>query len=113
VSRLWDPQVDQWVWQRRAVGQLAAILKDSPDLPVITWTVCAGGGGLTGQVGSLGAPEWVRSVFEGWRAGLGLGEGVETVLGGGVCHLRAVSRRDRVPVTLTAVVSDHDPMQPW
>lgn len=113
MSRLWDPQVDQWVWQRRAVGQLAAILKDSPDLPVITWTVCAGGGGLTGQVASLEAPARVRAVFEGWRAGLGLGEGAETVLGGGVCHLRAVSRRDRVPVTLTAVVCDDDPMEPW
>jgi hypothetical protein len=110
---LWDPQVEQWVWQRRAVDRLATILKDSPDLPVITWTVCAGGGGLTGQVVSFEAPVRVRAVFEGWRTGLGLSEGAESVFGGGVCHLRAMSRRERVPVTLTAVVSDDDPGQPW
>jgi hypothetical protein len=113
VSRLWDPQVEQWLWQRRAVGQLAVILKDCPGLPAIAWTVCAGGCGLTGQVGPVGASAQVRAVFEGWRAELGLGEGTETVAGGGDCYLRAVSRRDRVQVGLTAMVSDDDLVEPW
>lgn len=113
MSWLWDPQVEQWLWQRQAVDQLGVILKDCPGLPAITWTVRAGGCGLTGQVGSVGAPAQVRAVFEGWRTGLGLGEGTETVTGGGVCHLRAMSRRDRAQVTLTAVVSDDDVAEPW
>lgn len=105
MSGLWDPQVEQWLWQRRAAAELAAVLAAHPDLPAIAWTVGRAGCGLTGQVGSAGAPAGVAAVFHGWRAGLALGEYTQTT-GPGVCYLRAADRRDRVRVALTATVYD-------
>jgi hypothetical protein len=104
VSGRWDPQVEQWLWQRRAAAELVAILKAHPDLPSIAWTVGPTGCGLTGQVTAAGASA-VGAMFHGWRAGLGLGEYTQTT-GQGICYLQAAQRRDRIRVMLTATVHD-------
>ena len=48
----------------------------------------------------------MRVVFHDWRAGLALGDSRETAAAYGVCHLRAMARKDRVRVALTATVND-------
>ena len=99
--------MEQWLWQCRAAAELVAILTAHPDLPAIAWTVGPAGCGLTGQVATYGTPAAVRAMFQGWRAGLALGEYTQTT-GHGACYLRAEHRRDRVRVSLTATVHDDD-----
>jgi hypothetical protein len=95
-------------WQRRAARELAAILDTHRDLPIITWTVGPAGATLTGQINGLAAAEQVRARFDAWRIVLMLGEHTKTPPGPGVAYLRAVTRRNRVNVALTATVFDHE-----
>jgi hypothetical protein len=106
---LWDPQLEQWLWQRRAAGELAAILAVHRDLPAIAWTVAPAGCTLAGQVNSLAPAAQVRATFGSWRAALGLQEHAGD---GGSVFLQAAAARNRVGVRLTATVFDDEPMQP-
>lgn len=113
MTGLWDPQLEQWLWQRRAVGELAAILAAHRDLPVIAWTVAAAGCTVAGQVNGLAPAGQVRATFAGWRAALGLHDGVGEYVGGaGSVYLQAMADRNRVRVRLTATVSEDEPVQP-
>jgi hypothetical protein len=102
VDGWWDPQVDQWVWQRRATAELASILAGHPDLPALCWTVRAAGCALTGQVDVMAAADATATTFAMWRQALGLqewpGSGVADL--GGVRRLRAAGSRSRVTVVL-------------
>jgi hypothetical protein len=101
-------QGEQADWQRRDAAVLAAILDTHRDLPVIAWTVGAAGAMLSGRVTGPGPAAAVRAVFHDWRSALGLAEHSETVGEAGTCYLRAVGRRDRVRLALTATVFDDD-----
>jgi len=93
-------------WQRRAAGELAAILDTHRDLPIIAWTVVPAGSTLVGHVNGLAPADEVRQAFDTWRAALTLIEHSEVTSCGGTTYLRAVAYRNRVRVGLTATVFD-------
>ncbi len=101
----WITQGDRSRWQQRAAAELAAILAAHPGIPVITWTVTASGGALSGQVLAPAAAR--RGLFGQWRQALGLDEITETPSAGGtaVC-LHARGALSGVPVSVTATVFD-------
>lgn len=101
-------QAEQAGWQRRDTAVLAAILDTHRDLPVIAWTVWPAGAMLSGRVVGPGPAATLRAVFHDWRSALCLAEHSETVGGSGICYLRAVGRRERVRIALTATVLDDD-----
>ena len=106
----WNTQVEQWLWQRRAVGELTAILAAHRDLPAIAWTVASAGCTLAGQINGRTSAEQVRETFAGWRAALGLHDGVGEYVGGaGMVYLQAMADLNRVRVRLTATVFDDEP----
>ena len=113
MTASWNTQVEQWLWQRRAAGELAAILAAHRDLPAIAWTIAPAGCTLAGKVNAAAPAGQVRAVFASWRAALGLHDGVgESVGGAGTVYLRAMADRNRVRVRLTATVVDDEPVQP-
>ena len=91
-------------WQRRAAGELAAILDTHRDLPIIAWTVVPAGSTLVGHVNGLAPANEVRQVFDVWRVALTLIEHSEVTAGGETTHLRAGAKYNRVRVRLTATV---------
>jgi len=91
-------------WQRRAGGELAAILQTHRGLPIITWTVGSAGATLVGQVSGLAPAAEVRATFEAWRAALMLTERTEVASRAGIVYLRSVALRNRIQVGLTATV---------
>jgi hypothetical protein len=95
-------QVERSIWQRRAVAELAAILRTHADLPILAWTVGAAGSVLLGRVAAPAAPE-ARVVFDTWKTALMLRESSSTPTGATV-HLRAEVRRNQVSVLVTATV---------
>lgn len=111
MTGMWDPQREQWLWQRRAAGELAAILAAHRDLPAIAWTVCPAGCLLVGQVNALASAVQIRATFDGWRQALELHEHAGEQVGGGwpgPVSLLAATERHRVRVRLTATVFDDD-----
>jgi hypothetical protein len=112
VTASWNTPVEQWLWQRRAAGELVAILAAHRDLPAVAWTVAAAGCTVAGQVNAAAAAGQVRATFAGWRAALGLHDGVGEYVGGaGTVYLYAMGDRNRVRVRLTATVFDDEPVQ--
>lgn len=95
-------------WQRRAAGELAAILEVHRDLPVIAWTVGSAGSVVVGHVNGLACSGQVRQVFDAWRTALTLTEHSESASGVGVAYLRAAAHRNRVRVRLTATAFDEE-----
>jgi hypothetical protein len=93
-------------WQRRAGGELAAILQTHRDLPIIVWTVGSAGATLVGQVNAVAPAVEVRAAFQAWRAALMLPERAEVTSRAGTVYLRAAARRNGVHIGLTATVLD-------
>jgi hypothetical protein len=107
VTGGWITQADRARWQQRAAGELAAILAAHPDMPVISWTVTAAGGALSGQVLIPAAGR--RSLFGQWRQALGLGEVTEIPSAIGMpVYLHARGVRGGVTVSLAATVFDDE-----
>jgi len=105
VSGGWITQADRSRWQQRAAAELAAILAGHPELPVITWTVTAAGGALSGKV--LAPTAGRRMLFAEWRQALGLDEATETPSASGMpVYLHARGVRGGVAVSVTATVFD-------
>ena len=61
----WITQARRARWQQQAATELAVILAEHPDIPVIAWTVTASGGALSGQV--LAPAVGRRGLFGEWR----------------------------------------------
>ncbi len=102
----WITQGDRSRWQQRAAAELAAILAAHPGIPVITWTVTASGGALSGQVLAPAAAR--RGLFGQWRQALGLDEITEIPSAGGTAvYLHARGALSGVPVSVTATVFDN------
>jgi hypothetical protein len=97
-------QGDRSAWQRRAAGELAAILEDYRDLPCIGWTVGPAGAVLAGRVGGLAPAGQVWQAFDAWQAALALDERREHVTGAGTAYLHAAARRGGVRVRLAATI---------
>lgn len=102
---MFDCQAERACWQRRAAGELAAILNANRDLPVIAWTVGTAGSALVGHIDGLGPAEQVRQAFDLWRAALMLTDHTETI-SGEATYLHAAARRNRVHTMLTATIID-------
>jgi hypothetical protein len=105
VTGGWITRADRSRWQRRAAAELAAILAAHPDMPVITWTVTASGGALSGQI--LAPAAGRRGAFAEWRRALELDEVTETPSANGTAaYLHARGVRGGVAVSVTATVFD-------
>lgn len=91
-------------WQRRAAGELAAILDAHRDLPIITWTLASAGSSVVGQVSGPAPADQLRGVFDAWRVALMLSTHREVTVGDGTVFLRATTDRNRVRVTLSATL---------
>jgi hypothetical protein len=112
VTASWSTQVEQWLWQRRAVGELAGILAVHRDLPAIAWTIAPAGCTLAGHVNALASAGQVRATFAGWSAALGLQEAIwPSACAGGPVYLQAMADWHQVRVRLTATVFDDEPVQ--
>ena len=115
MTGLWDPQTEQWLWQRRAAAELVAILAAHRDLPAIAWTVCPAGCTLAGRVDALTPAAQVHAAFADWRTALGLhqplGSHAAAVDAGGAIYLWAGAERHRVRLALTATVFDDEAVQ--
>ena len=99
---------DRARWQRQGARELAAILDEHLDLPVIAWKVGITGG-LEGQVIAVNSDEDTRAVFTAWQQALRLGGIREDPLGdSGVTHLRAHTFRGSVHISVTANVYPDD-----
>ncbi len=103
MSGGWITPADRARWQLRAARELAAILDGCGDLPLITWTVAAGGGVLAGQVNGLAPARQVRAAHAAWREALALADYREWA-GGGTVRLHACGRRGEVRVRISATV---------
>lgn len=99
-------QADRSRWQRRAAGELAALLAAHPDLPCLAWTVGPAGSVLLGRVGGLASAGQVREAFDAWRTALALGQSREHTTHAQISHLSAAARRSAVTVRLAATVFD-------
>jgi hypothetical protein len=111
VTGGWITQADRSGWQQRAAAELAAILAAHPGIPVISWTVTASGGALSGQV--LASAAGRRGLFGEWRQALGLDDVSETPSAGGTAvYLHARGVRGGVAVSVTATVFDRKENSP-
>jgi hypothetical protein len=97
-------------WQRRAAAELARILEEQRDLPLITWTVGAAGSVLVGRVGPL-TRIGARVSFDAWRVALALAEHHEHA-SNAVTYLSAKDHRNSVRVVLLADLPDETGGQP-
>lgn len=100
-------RTDQIVWQRRAAGLLADILRNHtirhPHLPPLSWTVGNAACVLTGTVSTLLTEAEIREAFTGWSDVLGLNAGparTDSIS----TRLMATGRRDGVKLVLTATI---------
>ena len=113
MTASWASPAEQWLWQRRAAAELAAILAAHRDLPAIAWTVTSSGCTLAGHVNALVSAGQVRATFAGWSQALDLDEMAgEHAGGGGTVYLQAMADRNRVRVRLTATIYDAELVQP-
>jgi hypothetical protein len=103
VTGGWITQAGRAGWQLRAARELTEILGDCGDLPLITWTVAAGGGVLAGRVNGLAPAGQVRAALAAWREALALADYREWT-GGGTVRPHASGRRGEVRVRISATV---------
>jgi len=103
VSAGWITHADRAGWQRQAVRELAAILDDCDDLPLIAWTV-GSSGGLSGRVAGPESAAGAREAFAVWRQALGMSDVLEAPVAGGA-WIRASTVRGGVRVTVAVTVS--------
>ncbi|WP_190813056.1 hypothetical protein [Saccharopolyspora pogona] len=91
-------------WQRRAAGELAAILDAHPHLPIIAWTLAPSGSLVVGQVNGPAPAEQLRATFEHWRSALRLAEPHEVTFSGGSVLLTTQAAFNHVRIKLTATL---------
>jgi hypothetical protein len=108
VTGGWVTQADRARWQLQAARELAVILGDCAGLPLITWTVAAGGAVLAGKVNGPASAGQVRATFAAWREALALEECREWPGGRGTVRLHASGRRGEVRVRVSAAFFEEE-----
>ena len=103
VTGGWITQADRSRWQRQAALELAAILADCGELPLLSWTVIPAGPLLEARLAWPAPAGHVRAVLAAWREALRL-EDYREWAGGGTTRLRAAGRRGGVRVRIFASV---------
>lgn len=100
----WVTHADQARWQLQAARELAAILGDFSDLPLLVWTVAPAGALLEARLVGPAPAGQARGVLAAWREALGLEDYREWPGGGGTTRLHAKGRRGEVRVRIFASV---------
>jgi hypothetical protein len=104
----WITRADRARWQLQAARELAAILGECGDLPLITWTVGPGGGVLAGEVNGLAPAGQMRAALAAWREALALEDCREWPGGRGMVRLHASGRRGEVRVRISAAFFEEE-----
>lgn len=100
----WITPGDHARWQMQAARELAAILGDFGDLPLLVWTVVPAGPLLEAKLIGPTPAGRARGTLAAWREALGLEDYREWPGGGGTTRLHAVGRRGEVRVRIFASV---------
>jgi hypothetical protein len=103
VSGGWITPADHARWQLQAAGELAVILGDFADLPLLVWTVVPAGPLLEARLVGPAPAGQVRGTLARWREALGL-EDYREWPGGGTTRLHAKGLRGEVRVRIFASV---------
>ena len=104
----WITHADQARWQLQAARELAVILGDHRDLPLLVWTVIPAGPLLEARLVGPAPAGQVRDTLAAWREALGLEGYREWPGGGGTTRLQAKGRRGDVRVRVFASVFEED-----
>jgi hypothetical protein len=104
VSGGWITHADQARWQMRAARELAVILGDFGDLPLLVWTVVPAGPLLEARLIGPTPAGRARDMLATWRKALGLADYREWPGGGGTTRLHAKGLRGEVRVRIFASV---------
>jgi len=108
VTGGWITQADRARWQLQAARELAVILGDCGDLPLITWTVAPGGAVLAGKVNGPAPAAQVRATLAAWREALALEDCREWPGGRGTVRMHAAGRRGEVRVRISAAFFEEE-----
>jgi len=108
VSGGWVTHADHARWQAEAARELAAILADFGDLPLLAWTVVPAGPLLSARLAGPAPAGRTRAVLAAWREALRLEDYREWPGGGGTTRLHAAGRRGGVRVRIFASVFEED-----
>jgi hypothetical protein len=108
VSGGWITHADQARWQMQAARELAAILGDFGDLPLLVWTVVPAGPLLEARLIGPTPAGRARDMLATWREALGLADYREWPGGGGTTRLHAKGLRGEVRVRIFASVFEEE-----
>jgi hypothetical protein len=108
VSGGWITHADQARWQVQAARELAVILSDFGDLPLLAWTVIPAGPLLEARLIGPVPPTLARGMLATWREALGLADYREWPGGGGTTRLHAKGLRGEVRVRVLASVFEDE-----
>ena len=100
----WVTHADHARWQLQAARELAVILGDFADLPLLAWTVVPAGPVLQARLTGPAPAGQVRDTLAAWRQALGLEDYQEWRGGGGTTRLHASGKRGEVRVRIFASV---------
>ena len=100
----WISPGDRSLWQRQAALELAAILADCGDLPLLSWTVIPAGPLLEARLTGPVPAGHARAVLAARREALRLEDYREWPGGGGTTRLHAAGQRAGVRVRIFASV---------
>jgi hypothetical protein len=104
VTGGWVTRADRSRWQLQAARELAVILGDFGDLPLLVWTVVPAGPVLAATLAGPAPAGQVRDTLTAWREALGLEDYREWPGGGGATRMQAAGRRGEVRVRISVSV---------
>jgi hypothetical protein len=108
VSGGWITRADHARWQLQAARELAGILSDCGDLPLLSWTVIPAGPLLEARLTGPAPAGQARAALGAWREALGLEDYREWPGGGGTMRLHAAGRRGGVRIRIFASVFEEE-----
>lgn len=108
MSGGWITRADHARWQLQAARELAGILSDCGDLPLLSWTVIPAGPLLEARLTGPAPGGQVRATLAAWRQALGLTDYREWPGGGGTTRLHASGQHREVRVRIFASVFEED-----
>lgn len=104
----WITHADHARWQMQAARELAVILGDFSDLPLLAWTVVPAGPLLSARLIGPAPARQVRGTLAAWREALSLEDYREWPGGRGTTRLHAAGRRGEVRVRIFTSVFEED-----
>ena len=100
MSGGWVTHADHARWQLQAACELAVILGDFGDLPLLAWAVVPAGPLLSARLTGPAPAGQVRDTLTAWREALGLEDYREWPGGGGTTRLHAKGLRGEVRIRI-------------